>query len=83
MEASLADDLPMPLGVLLHTMRQRWREGRVDEAVALAKATAPYLHPKAGPRPVSVDLAMMEDEELHAICRRGVPGTRSADVDQG
>ncbi len=35
-----------PLDVLLKAMRQRWREEKTDEAVALAKAAAPYVHAK-------------------------------------
>ena len=35
-----------PLDVLLLAMRQRWAEDKTDEAVALAKAAAPYVHAK-------------------------------------
>ena len=35
-----------PLDVLLAAMRQRWRDNKPDEAVALAKAAAPYVHAK-------------------------------------
>ena len=35
-----------PLDVLLRAMRLRWDEEKVDEAVALAKAAAPYVHAK-------------------------------------
>ncbi len=40
------EDELTPLDVLLKAMRQRWDENKTDEAVALAKAAAPYVHAK-------------------------------------
>ncbi len=43
------DDLATvsPLDVLLKAMRLKWRKGDQDGAAALAKAAAPYIHPRA------------------------------------
>ena len=73
-EAHLATDSPMPLDVMLQTMRLYWREGRVEEAIALAKAAAPYLHPKPGAGRVAATLAGMEDDQLDDLCRRSTSG---------
>ena len=73
----MSDDLSTPLEVLLHTMRRHWREGRVDAAVALAKAAAPYLHPRAGGSRSVISLATMEDDELNDLCSRGLAGERA------
>ena len=62
----------MPLEVMLHTMRLYWREGRVDEAIALAKAAAPYLHAKPGIGRIAATLAEMEDEQLDELCQRSI-----------
>ncbi len=35
-----------PLEVMLGVMRQFWREGRGLEAADIAKAAAPYMHPR-------------------------------------
>ena len=73
------DDLSTPLDVLLRTMRRHWREGRVDAAVALAKAAAPYLHPRAGGSGRgAMSLAAMGDDELDDLCSRGVAGEGAA-----
>ena len=42
----MGEDELTPLDVLLRAMRKRWREEKTDEAVALAKAAAPYVHAK-------------------------------------
>ena len=70
----MSDDLSTPLDVLLQTMRRHWREGRVDAAVALAKAAAPYLHPRAGGAGVAASLATIGDDELDDLCSRGAAG---------
>lgn len=76
------DNIPStPLDVLLHTMRQHWQEGRVEQAVALAKAAAPYLHPRAGGGSGSMSLAMIGDDELNDLCSRSIAGERPATGD--
>jgi len=60
-------------------MRQHWHDGRIEEAIALAKAAAPYLHGK--PRPgLAQDGAMglLGDKRLDELCTRGVGGETPA-----
>ena len=70
----VSSDLSTPLDVLLHVMRRHWREGRVEDAVALAKAAAPYLHPRAGGQRGGVNLATIGDDALDDLCSRGDAG---------
>ncbi len=58
----------MPLDVLLQAMRLRWQEGLVEEAVALAKAAAPYVHAKPTGGRGAVSLSRMGDDELDELC---------------
>lgn len=74
----MAADSPMPLDILLETMRRHWREGRLDEATALAKAAAPYLHARAGAGRETVTLASLEDEQLDELWARAVNGEGAA-----
>jgi hypothetical protein len=37
---------PTPLEVLLAAMQRKWEDGDLDGAAALARAAAPYLHPR-------------------------------------
>jgi len=54
-----------PLDVLLAAMRRRLLEGDEAGAVALAKAAAPYVHPRASARGgAGTGLERMEDGEL-------------------
>ena len=71
----------MPLDVILQTMRQHWREGRLEEAVALAKAAAPYLHAKPGGNRPAATLAALEDDQLDELCRGALDGTAVAPGD--
>ena len=71
-------DSSTPLDVLLHTMRRHWREGRVEAAVALAKAAAPYLHPRAGGARGGLSLATIGDDELDDLCSRSLVGEEPA-----
>ncbi len=64
----MADESPTPLHVLLKTMHQRWAEGKLDEAAALAKAAAPYLHPRAAAGRGLPDLGSLTDEQLDELC---------------
>ncbi len=66
---------PTPLHVLLLVMRQRWREGDMDGAVALAKIAAPYLHPKVPAARPAADLAGVSDDELDRYERSGGAGS--------
>ena len=71
----------MPLDVLLQAMRQRWQEGCLDEAAALAKAAAPYVHakPQSGRGPMM--MSELGDDELDALCRGGTDGASAAAED--
>jgi len=57
-----------PLDVLLAAMRRRLAEGDEAGAVALAKAAAPYVHPRAtrGVARGIVGLERVEDADLDA-----------------
>lgn len=48
-----AADGPSPLEILLAVMRAKWAEGDADGAAQLARAAAPYLHPRRAPLPAS------------------------------
>ena len=62
-----ADDGVSPREILLAAMHAKWRAGAVDEAVALARIAAPYLHPRARAGAGGGDLARLSDEELRKI----------------
>ena len=63
-----------PLHVMLTVMRRKWRDGDEDGAVALAKAVAPYVHPKAAVMRPSNDLAQVSDDDLDELVARGGAG---------
>lgn len=77
----LAEDAPTPLEVLLTTMHLRWQEGKWDEAVALAKAAAPYLHAKAAYGREFRELGALRDEQLDELCAHlsGSGGTAASE----
>ena len=58
--------MPTPLEVLLSVMNRRWAAGDEDAAVQLAKAAAPYVHPRAQAR-TATDIAGMDDDELRTM----------------
>ncbi len=60
-----------PLHVMLTVMRRKWRDGDDDGAVALAKAAAPYVHPKAAATRPSNDLAQVSDGDLDELVDEG------------
>ena len=65
---------PSPLHVMLTVMRRKWRDGDEDGAVALAKAVAPYVHPRAPVARVSPDLSQVSDDELDEVGGRDGAG---------
>jgi hypothetical protein len=65
---------PSPLHVLLAVMRRKWRDGDEDGAVALAKAAAPYVHPRAPAARPAPDLAQVSDDELDELDGGGGAG---------
>lgn len=64
----MAEDATSPLDVLLQAMRLRWQAGAVDEAVALAKAAAPYVHAKPTGGRGAASFGKMGDDELDELC---------------
>ncbi len=56
-----------PLSIILCTMRQKYAEGDMDGAVALARIAAPYLHPRIPAATPPSDLAAMPDADLDAV----------------
>lgn len=71
-----------PLHVLLTVMRRKWRDGDEDGAVALAKAAAPYVHPKVPSARPSMDLAQVSDDELDGSGARGREGAADGGAEQ-
>ena len=63
------DDDLTPLDVLLNAMRQHWEKGDTQEAVALAKAAAPYVHAKpAGSRGAGSLTGGLGGNRLDELC---------------
>ena len=69
--------MPTPLQVMLGAMNRKWAEGDEDGAVQLAKAAAPYVHPRATARG-AVDLAEVGDDELDRMQGGGGAGLAEA-----
>ena len=55
-----------PLQVLLTLMRRKLDRGDEKEAAALARAAAPYVHPRAAAKGRGADLSRLTDAELDA-----------------
>lgn len=72
---------PTPLQVLLALMQRAWVAEDTDEAAALARAAAPYVHvstaaraspaararPAAKPKHTNSDMSQLTDAELDAL----------------
>jgi len=71
-----------PLHVMLTVMRRKWREGDEDGAVALAKAVAPYVHPKAAAARPANDLAQVSDDDLDELVAQGRTGVAGECTDE-
>ena len=69
-------EISQPLEVMLEAMREHWAQGEWDQAAAIAKLAAPYVHPRLSSieQKVSpIDVTKLTDEELeflHRIYRR-------------
>lgn len=68
-----------PLDILLSMMRRRWAARQFDEAVALARIAAPYLHGKAPSARPEGDLAGVPDDKLEDWGRGGGAAAEGAD----
>jgi hypothetical protein len=66
----------------MSTMRHLFEEGRLKEAANIAKAAAPYVHPKAQPQARAGDLAALRDDELDRFENSG-SGTGAAPQNTG
>jgi hypothetical protein len=63
-------------------MNKSLNEGDLDAAVALAKAAAPYVHPKPRENREHADIHTMNDEQLNDLCSAGASGARLAGADK-
>jgi hypothetical protein len=70
-----------PLEILMIVMRDRFASQDFDSAVAIAKAVAPFVHPKPRPREGGETIATMRDQQLVDICRSGLARTGAAAKD--
>uniref|UniRef100_A0A8J4H8W9 Uncharacterized protein n=1 Tax=Acidicaldus sp. TaxID=1872105 RepID=A0A8J4H8W9_9PROT len=75
-----APEGPSPLEILLAVMRAKWAEGDADGAALLARAAAPYLHPRRAPQASPSARAKpapqhLSDAELLREIQRLAPGS--------
>lgn len=68
-----------PLHVLLTAMTRRWDAGDEDGAIALAKAAAPYVHPRAQAR-ATPDVQDMDDDELASLAGTSAAGEAAGEL---
>ncbi len=61
-----------PLDILMTIMRQRFDDGDAEGAVAIAKAVAPFVHPKPKERAAHGTIDTLRDHQLVELCRGGV-----------
>jgi hypothetical protein len=65
-----------PLDILISVMRAHFENRDYDAAVALAKAAAPYVHPKPAAAKTAAGevgrLDMLRDQQLVELCGAGV-----------
>jgi hypothetical protein len=73
-----------PLDVLLREMRAAWDAGDTAQAVTLAKAAAPYVHPRAPSVAARAGLERLGDDALEQLCRggEGREGAAAEDTDE-
>jgi hypothetical protein len=66
-----------PLQVLLALMQRKLEQGDEKEAAALARAAAPYVHPRAVPKRNNPDLSQLTDAELDTYGEERGMGTEA------
>ncbi len=86
----IASDGPSPLDILLAVMRAKWDAGDADGAAELARAAAPYLHPRRAPTAERAGRSTKESppalsdaellSELAALARGSGAAARDADL---
>jgi hypothetical protein len=77
-------DISKPLEVMLEAMREHWAQGEWDQAAAIAKLAAPYVHPRLASieQKVSpIDVTKLSDEELETLRRIYLRAERVFDSD--
>ena len=80
----MGDEELSPLDVLLGAMREHWDANRKTEAVALAKAAAPYVHAKpTGGASAKGLICALGDDELDELLRSDSEESTRPVEDQG
>jgi hypothetical protein len=77
----IVSDQKSPLEILMTVMRDRFAKQEFDSAVAIAKAVAPFVHPKPRAREGGETIAALRDQQLVDICRAGVARAGAAEKD--
>lgn len=75
-------DISKPLEVMLEVMREHWTQGEWNQAAAIAKLAAPYVHPRLASieQKVSpIDVTKLTDEELETLRRIYLRAERVSD----
>jgi hypothetical protein len=80
MERILSDQ-KSPLDILMTVMRDRFAKQDFDSAVAIAKAVAPFVHPKPRAREGGESIAALRDQQLADICTVGAAREGAAEND--
>lgn len=70
-----------PLDILMAVMRDRFASKDFDAAVAIAKAVAPFVHPKPRARTVGASIDTLRDQQLVELSRGGDEGTGVTEED--
>jgi len=61
----------LPLDVMLHAMREFYEQENWKAAADIARAAAPYVHPRVTAEAGFDDIATMGDEQLAALLEAG------------
>jgi hypothetical protein len=78
----LGDEGPhQPLDVMMRTMRGLFDAGRLKEAADVAKAAAPYIHPRASARTGAGGMATLRDHDLDRLAEGDCDGARAEEQD--
>ena len=74
-------DEKTPLDILMAVMRDRFAKKDFDAAVAIAKAVAPFVHPKPRARTTGASIDTLRDQQLVELSRRGEDGAGATEED--
>ena len=72
-------DQKSPLDILITVMRDRFAKQDFESAVAIAKAVAPFVHPKPRARQGGETIAALRDQQLADICKAGMARASAAE----